>query len=235
MITYARELRKKLYNQGAKKIISFFDQSKEIKNNYTFWFAKILNEDWLGLIIKPKKPGSLREDLGSVSKLMDEAIATGRCHIFLDSEQFSTKNFKNPPAEAAIASDIAIHDNLAAGTAGIEAALTGTPTLMFDSNGWDRSQIYKLGLGKVVFKDWETLWDALMDHWKKKPIQGFGDWSPILDNLDPFRDGKAAYRMTTYLNWLLEGFNQGRDRETILSDTAERYSQKWGADKIVST
>jgi hypothetical protein len=71
-----------------------------------------------------------------------------------------------------------------------------------------------------------------MDHWKKKPILGFGDWSPILDDLDPFRDGKAAYRITTYLNWLLEGFNQGRDRETILSDAAERYSQKWGADKI---
>ena len=229
---YAKELRKKLQNQGAEKIVSFFDQNVDAQSNFTFWFEKILEVDWLGLVIKPKNPGTLRENLGEVSKLMDKAIATGRCHIFLDSEPFHVKNFKNPPAEAAMASDIAIHDDLASGTAGIEAALTGTPTLMFDNNGWDRSQIYNLGVGKVVFNDWETLWDALIDHWKKKQIPGFGDWSPILNDLDPFQDGKAAHRMTTYLIWLLEGFKQGISRNTILAEAAERFAQEWGADKI---
>ena len=106
---------------------------------------------------------------------------------------------------------------------------------MFDTNGCDDSQIYKLGLGKVVFKDWETLWHTLIDHWEKGPINGFGDWSPILDDLDPFRDGKAAYRMTTFLHWIIEGFKQGLDRNMILADASERYAQEWGVDKIIST
>ena len=54
----AKELRKKLQNQGAEKIVSFFDQNVNVQSNYTFWFEKILEVDWLGLVIKPKKPVS---------------------------------------------------------------------------------------------------------------------------------------------------------------------------------
>ena len=84
-----------------------------------------------------------------------------------------------------------------------------------------------------MFNDWDVLWDLVKEHFTKKSIPGLGDWSPIIDDLDPFHDGKAAYRMTTYLNWLLEGFKQGLDRETIMANTAERYANEWGNDKVV--
>jgi hypothetical protein len=85
----------------------------------------------------------------------------------------------------------------------------------------------------VIFPTNENLWDVLVEHWNSKEgVTGLGDWSPIINELDPFRDGRAAERMGNYLHWLIQGFEQGLDRETILADTAERYCKQWGADKI---
>lgn len=49
-----------------------------------------------------------------------------------------------------------------------------------------------------------------------------------MDELDPFRDGRAAQRIGAYLQWLLGGFDAGLDRETVLADAAERYAARWG-------
>ena len=56
----------------------------------------------------------------------------------------------------------------------------------------------------------------------------------MLDELDPFRDGRAAERMGTYLQWLLEGFAAGLHRDTVMADAAERYAAQWGRDMIVN-
>ena len=55
----------------------------------------------------------------------------------------------------------------------------------------------------------------------------------MLAELDPFRDGRAAERMGTYLKWLIEGFAANLPRETVLADAAERYCEIWGQDKVV--
>ena len=237
-------IRKKLLNKGSLKIISYFDGGSAdderwsvgktyFREDYEFLLQKVLDESWLGLIIKSKKPGTLKLRLGDTSQLLDEAIQTGRCYFNDESDYIGGKKLNSRPAEAALASDLAIHQCLYAGSAGLEAALAGIPTLLFDRYGMKHSQLYKLGVGKVVFNNRNSMWDALKEHWMKGPIQGFGDWTPIIDDLDPFKDGKAVYRMTTYLHWLLEGFKQGVQRETILADAAERYANDWGEDKIV--
>ena len=107
--------------------------------------------------------------------------------------------------------------------------------MFIDHDNWHISQFYQLGKEKVVFQSWQSLWDTLLEHWKRpKGIPGLGDWSSMLDELDPFRDGKAAERIGTYLHWLIQGFEEGLDRETILRNSAERYCQKWGMDKITT-
>jgi hypothetical protein len=121
---------------------------------------------------------------------------------------------------------------MTAGTAGVEAVLTGTPTLMMDRYGFKNSQFYKLGVGKVVFNNWDNLWDNLEEHWKKKPIDGFGDWSPILDDIDPFRDGNASARLTKFLYWLREGFKKGLSKTETLENAVGLYSSEWGEDKV---
>ena len=54
----------------------------------------------------------------------------------------------------------------------------------------------------------------------------------MLDEIDPFRDGRAAERMGTYLKWLIDDFKDGLDRDTAMAQAAERYCQAWGQDKI---
>ena len=67
----------------------------------------------------------------------------------------------------------------------------------------------------------------------KNGIEGFGDWSSIVNDLDPFRDGLAAKRIGTYLNWMIKDFDAGFDREDVLKRAAKRYAEAWGSDKVL--
>lgn len=236
----AEEIRRSLKEQGATHILAFLDENtlddsrwftghEFTRENYAFLFEKLLECPWLGLVIKPKQPITLRRKLGPVSELLEAAKATGRCYIFEEGAMQGSY----PPAAAALASDVAIHECLSAGTAGVECALAGVPTLLLDREGWPASPLYKLGVGKVVFTQWKDLWEALLAHWQRPAgLPGLGDWSAILPELDPFRDGRAAERIGTYLKWLLDGFKAGLPREAVLADAAERYTKAWGSDKI---
>jgi hypothetical protein len=233
-------LRNLLKKNGSKTIYSFFDENTAddsrwfpghnfTSENYAFILEQLLKYEWMGLVIKPKNPRTLQSRLGPVANLLEEARRTGRCFVY----EAGPIQGSYPPAAAALASDIAIHEFLSSGTAGIESALCGIPTLLLDREGWPLSNLYALGVGKVVFTDWDSLWKATIDYRTSDGnTQGFGDWSPMLNEIDPFRDGKAANRMGTYLMWLLEGFKAGQSRETIMADAAERYVKRWGTDKV---
>ncbi len=235
-------IRQNLIDKGCEKIIVYYDENsaddsrwhtghKFMQDNYAYLLRKTLENPWLGLIIKPKNPYTLRKRLNNVSDLLTKAEQTGRCIIY-GGTYLSLSHHSH--SEASLAADIAIHGHLCAGTAGVESALTGTKTLLLDREGWPNSPLYKLGQGSVVFTDWETLWETCYAYWKKSSsLPQFGDWSPILDELDPFRDGKAAHRMGTYIKWLLEGYKSGANREQIMANAAEKYTSVWGLDKIV--
>lgn len=237
----AARVRARLQQHGATRIVAFADEnfspderwhtgpSRELES-YRFLLERVLAEPWLGVILKPKTPATLRRRLGPVAELLVRAESTGRCFLFEEGPVQGSF----PPAAAALAADLMIHGHLNAATAGLDAALAGVPTLLVDRFGWSTSPLYQLGVGRVVFTDWEQLWQACQEHWQRPGgIPGFGDWSSMLDHLDPFRDGRAAERMATYLGWLLEGFRAGRDRETVMADAADRYAAHWGQDKVV--
>lgn len=233
-------VRHQLKSNGATHILAFFDENSAedtrwntghnlVRENYEFLLEKVLTEPWLGLIIKPKNPGSLRRRLGPEAELLNRAIATGRCFVY---EAGILQGF-HTPVEAALEADLVVHGHLCAATAGMEAALAGVPTLLMDREGCTESPINQLGIGNVIFKDWEEMWEACSRNWfKDGGLPGFGDWSLMLEELDPFRDGRAAERMGEYLRWMIDGFKQGVDREKIMADAAERYCVAWGTDKI---
>ncbi len=236
----ADKLRQQLLENGATRIISFFDENSMpdprwhtghefMRHNYAFLLQKVIDDKDFGLILKPKVPRTLRDRLGGVAELLDKAITTGRCYMFSGG----TIQGVYPPSVAALASDIAVHGHLCSGSAGVESALTGTPTLLLDREGWPRGILNRLGKGRVVFHDWDSLWEACQQHWRQPgSIKGFGDWSELIDELDPFRDGKAAERMGTYLFWIIEGLKKGLPKDKVLADAAQCYSEKWGKDKI---
>jgi hypothetical protein len=174
----------------------------------------------------------LRKRLGSVEKLLSKAEATGRCYIYETSGRHTTSA---PPVLAGLSADLCIHGHLSAGTAALECALEGLPTLLIDREGTPASKLNELPEGKVVFKDWSSTIDAMMEHFNTpEGISGFGDWSSIIDDLDLFRDGLATKRIGDYLHWLLQGYEQGLDKESIMENAAARYRKQWGDDKVLS-
>ena len=238
----ATQLRHKLLSRGVKKIVFSIDENSRSdsrwqtghelqRENYSFILEKVLETPWLGVIFKPKTAKTLRRRLGTVNELLNEAIKSGRCLLFEESGHYTTST---PPILAGLASDVCIHSHLSAGTAALECTLEGKPTLLIDREGCPESKLYELPKNKVIFKNWEDTIQALMEHLQTpNGIPGFGDWTPIIDDFDPFRDGKAAQRMGNYLNWLIQGFEQGQDKDVIMSDAAERYAKEWGNDKVL--
>ena len=238
----AKLIRDQLKVRDVKHIIAYFDENtlddnrwfpghKSSRLNYEFLLEKVLSCSWLGLILKPKKSSNLRKRLGSTAKMLEVAESTGRCIVLGGGKVHNSY----PPSIASLASDIAISGPMYGGTAGFESALTGVPTLMLDQEGWPESKLYDLGLGKVVFNDWNSLWDACKDYFdSNRQIDNFGDWSPLLNEWDTFRDGRAAERIGNYLHWMITDLKEGLPRETIMENAAERYCQKWGYDKITS-
>lgn len=233
------QFREDLMRFGAKRVIAFFDENTvedgrwatghaEVCKNYAFWLEKVLAVPDLGVIFKPKRPVTLRKRLGPIADLLSAAEATGRCRLIMGGRILSSY----PPAFAALASDIAIHESLFAGTAGLEAALTGVPTLLLDPEGWPRSPLYRLG-PDVVFKDWSSAWEACVEYFQDPQSHPhFGDWSSMINELDPFHDGRAAERISVYLKELLEGLRRQETPSNVMEMTAERYARRWGKDKV---
>jgi len=238
----AQQIRNRLNSSGARKIVSVMDENStddsrwhtghELqRENYSYILEKVLEVPWLGVVFKPKVAKTLRRRLGPVNELLVAAEKTGRCIVYDNS---GNNGMNVPPILPGLVADVCIHGHLIAGTAALECALEGVPTLLVDREGAPYSKLNILPKGLVVFKNWPETIDALMEHFQTSGgIPGFGDWSEHIEEFDPFRDGKAAYRMGTYLHWLIQGFDQGLDRETIMSDAAERYSSEWGSDKVL--
>jgi hypothetical protein len=243
LIKKANKLRKELESNGAKKIIFVIDENSGFderwhtghelqRENYSYLLKKVIEVPWLGVIFKPKNIKTLMDRLGpEIERLLYHAESTGRCYIYRDIGRHTTAA---PPILAALSSDICIHGHLDAGTAALECALGGVPTLLIDREGAPYSKLHELPEGSVVFKDWPSTIDATMQHFNTPGgVEGFGDWSSIIDDLDPFRDGKAAYRIGSYLHSLIQGFDQGLEKEVIMKNAAEKYRKQWGDDKVI--
>jgi len=239
----AREVREQLQANGAEKIVFVIDENSADddrwhtghtlqQDNYRFILEKVLETPWLGVIFKPKRASNLRKRLGPVDKLLCEAEETGRCYIYESSGRHTTSA---PPILAGLSADLCIHGHLSAGTAALECALEGLPTLLIDREGTPFSKLNELPKDKVIFKDWPSAIDAVMEHFSTPGgIPDFGDWSSIINELDPFRDGLAAKRIGDYLHWLIQGYDQGLDKETVMENAAVRYRKLWGDDKVLS-
>ena len=238
----AATLKKQLEEKGATFVVCFMDGNsvddkrrffthENRAEDYRYLLEKLLADPELGLIFKPKKPKSLRQRLEQVAALLDEAMATGRCFIFEEASATSTEAL---PCEASLVADVAIA-LLWGPTPGIESALAGTPTMFIDRAPLNYHPLYALGEGEVVFKEWDSLWGRIMAS-RKDPafMPSFGNGSAKLDEFDPFRDGRAAERIGSYIGWTAKGLQEGLSSGETMVRARERYVKLWGADKEVS-
>jgi len=235
-------IRNKLSDAGAEYIVALFDETldKDVWNRsmltayYTIFLEECVRDATFGLVIKPKT-NSIFQELSEISEILEQAVSTGRCIILKDTNENQNaikKKNSSFPLLAAMASDLSV--NLMCST-GVESWLSGTPAIYFDPLNLTGGLLHKTNEKvQLVYQDLKNLIQAIRDHRQTQGgISGFGDHEAIADQIDPFRDGQAGLRIGTYIRWLLDSMNSGQSRDEAILDANQKYSEKWGYDKIV--
>jgi len=140
------------------------------------------------------------------------------------------------PGEAAVAADFCVGVDLNSAT--VIAALAGHRAIHLDylrvhaSPFSEWATFHHAGPDRLVFDDPEVLWDSLnryFDQPGSEPGLGVTD-DKLLQEIDAFRDGRAGERIGQYLQWYLEGLDQGKERDIALTEANHRYAEKWGRE-----
>jgi hypothetical protein len=195
-------LRDELRARGANTIVCYFDESvqhdrfgifnPESQRREIFaLLAKVMAEpDW-GLVVKSQFEFNSPSRLFAGDPMLEQAKATGR-YVELRRGEHRNVVF---PAEAAMAADIAI-GHMVGATAPLEAALAGVRSIMLDGFNQVRHRRELYAQAPIVYPNVESAITAI-ERWRTgdPAAANVGDWTPILDEMDAFRDGKSAERM----------------------------------------
>ena len=226
-------IRDQLTAKGARFCVSLFDNnfssegglSKPIMHQlYETFLTWVVEVPDAGLVIKSQKPRVIPA-LPEIHALLRRAEATGRCIRFSDIEG-------RLPSDAAHATDLSVGVGIS--SAVIEAAIAGGRGIYWDPVEMWPEPLYRWGRDTVIFRELPQLMQALrqLQHDPTSHPE-VGDHADLLDHLDPFRDGKAAERIGTYMCWLIEAVDAGQTRESAIRQANERYAALWGADKLL--
>lgn len=204
----ARELRKRLKDNGSKFIICYLDESVQDNNDKygnvsihdhyqeILALAKLVIQDpSTAVIIKTQFQFNSPCVMFKGDKNIESAISTGR---FIELLYGKYRNIIFP-AEAALVSDLVIGHTVGA-TAGIEAALTGCRCVLLNPYGMMGPNIKIFLQADIIYPSIDDALEAvekcragINNH------AGLGDWTMIIDIFDPFRDGRAGHRLRKQL------------------------------------
>lgn len=198
----AQAIRSRLGAAGARTVICYFDESVQHdrygvisaeshrREVLTLLRKVVEHADW-GVVVKSQFEFNSPSRLFAGEPLLEEARRTGR---YLEMRRGDRRNVVFP-AEAALAADISIGHIIGA-TAPLESALAGQRSLMLDTHGQVRHRRDLYDRAPIVFKSMDEAL-AAVERWRAgdPATQALGDWTPILGELDAFRDGKAADRL----------------------------------------
>ena len=217
------EWRRRLESAGAHFILCYFDENvgppkygflapSDLDAEIRVLAQRVLDDATLGVIFKSqfrKRSPTVRL---AADPLLDAAIATGR---MIDLCEGSHRNIVLP-AEAALASDIAV-SHVIGGTAAVESALAGTRCVLINFNGLKTANDDLYARGLVVFDSLDAVLDAVSKfRTAEAGYLSLGDWSAFIHELDPYRDGRAAVR----LRELLADMVLGKDGRVALPQAA---------------
>ena len=230
----AKKIRMKYSN---KFILTFMDNHfyqdfacsvETIQKVYKLFFDIIDSCPQVILFVKTKR-AELFNRTRKVVFTIDNYIRSGKIVPFIND---ADTNQPYKPACIALASDLVI--GLGISSAATESQFAGVPSFHFDLACTENNGFAKNGLGTIVFQSVESMREAIERQINPETALSYEEIDRFYNDLDPFRDERAAERIGSYLRWLLDGFNAGLSRETAMVDAAERYCSTWGHDKIVS-
>ncbi len=222
--------------RGVNYVITLFDNSDPAPNFYRFFMEWLVEDPKLGLLIKSKGRRSwegLKIDHQSVDDRFGEILQRAR-----DTQRIHFLSNDSSPGDAAVAANFAV--GMGTFSAIAVAALQGARVLYMDyerlSQGAQSpySIFHSLGHNRCVFYDLKTLKQEVLQHAANpKSNPHLGDASRILHRLDSFCDGGASCRIAEYVEWYMEGVDQGLDRDEATLSATRKYAEKWGKDKVV--
>jgi hypothetical protein len=226
----------RIRNCGANYVLALFDSSFESKVFYSFFLNWLMDDPNLGLVVKSKRGvGEVSAWLGiqvdGLDGLVQRALKTGRLQI---------ADAKSSPADVATAVDFSV--GIGSYSAVVEAALRGARVLLIDFERLDQGVaadqstllLHSLGASRCVFYDFDSAKRAILEHVNNPENNpDLGDASPIVDQIDPFRDGMACQRMGEYIKWYIDDLDEGGNRDDALLCATKKYAAKWGEDKVI--
>ena len=136
-----------------------------------------------------------------------------------------------PPYRVAGSANLAI--GLGVYTAAIEAVLYGIPALHYDPGHRICEQLIDRVSTKLVYREMKHLLEQVEGLIEGGDLNNLGSHEEILDEIDPFRDGKAGNRIGEYLLLYLESVDKGLSRDEAINRANEIYMGKWGKDKVI--
>lgn len=201
----ARKYRADLIRAGANFIVCYFDESVQhdrwggiSKDDHLaelYALANtVLNDPTFGVVVKSQFIFNSPTQLYPGDELLRRAKRTGR-YIELIEGVHRNDIY---PTEAALVADLCIGYKPGA-TAALEAALAGVRTVLLGKSGtkslWD--DIY--ARADIEYETIDTLMKAISRYRAGNVPQTLGDWEPILNHFDPYRDGKSVSRLRQIL------------------------------------
>ena len=198
----ARERRERLRAAGAEFVICYFDESvhddkyglvhrKEYTDELLRLVGRLERDRTLGLVIKTQFHHNLDRLPLDLTEAISRAERTGR----LERPTHGSHRNSVFPAEAALSADIAVGHAIG-GTASLEAALAGRRSLIVNAYGFRSAADALYARCDIVCPSLNAALDAIDAYRRGDPARvGLGDWSSILHEFDPFRDGRAADRL----------------------------------------
>lgn len=192
--------RAQLLSAGVKCILCVFDENfgddryrhltpathwKEIR----MLLDACLADKTLGIVLKPQFVCNIQKP-ADIDALSEQLKEQGR-YLEFNSGTLRSCHF---PAEAALVADFVIGD-LIGGTAVLEAALTGTRSIMINPSNITSLDEDVYLQADVLYPNLAAALRAIADHRAGAPERlALGDWSGIIGEFDPYRDGHAAER-----------------------------------------
>jgi hypothetical protein len=201
--------KQKLRAAGATCVIAYFDENFFVGTKYGLTtyeehcaelqqlLERVVADPSLGVVTKVQFQRNAASRIPALRELVAKAEATGR---YLELVRGEHRNVVLP-AEAALASDIAI-GHAVGGTAPLEAALAGTRSLILNPYRMRDANQALYARGDILFCSLEAALDAVNEYRAgTRPL--LGDWTTVLPHLDGFRDGGAARRMRNAIDFVM--------------------------------
>jgi hypothetical protein len=212
--------------RNSEKIITVFDEvpnemffGNSVREMYQSLIDLVDTDPRFSLLLKTKKPQVLRY-MKDIDQKISRLIGEGKC---------LAADWKVNVSTAVANGDLVV---TVPSTAAFESVMMGAPTIVYNPMRSGSLSFYKNnGLNRRIFEDSRTMIDAIKRFADGKD-NTIGQCSDILQELDPFDDGKGGKRMGDYLNWCRQSFDAGLEWKEVLGKANERCTQQWGTGRI---